>query len=138
MAQLTDEEFEAATRRGEERSRSEPRAVGARFDGESARVIVELANGCIYIFPAEMAEELHGAGPMDLAEIEIDGAGFNLRWPRLDGDLHSPATVAGVFDTKVWTARQWASEAGRISTSAKVAASRANGAKGGRPRKRTE
>ena len=63
MAQLTDEEFEAATRRGEERSRSEPRAVGARFDGESARVIVELANGCIYIFPAEMAEEAARGGP---------------------------------------------------------------------------
>ena len=137
MAQLTDEEFEAATRRGEERARTEPRAVAARYDAETGRVMVELANGCTYIFPAEMAQELHGADHTDLAEIEIDGAGFNLHWPRLDADLYVPATVAGVFGTKAWMARQWAQEAGRTLTPAKAAAARANGAKGGRPRKRT-
>ena len=137
MVQLTDEEFEAATRRGEERMRTDPRATSARYDAETGRVVVELANGCTYIFPAAMAQELHGADDADLAEIQIDGAGFNLHWPRLDADLYVPATVAGVFGTKAWMAKQWAQAAGRTSTPAKAAAARANGAKGGRPRKRT-
>ena len=137
MAQLTDAEFEAATRRGEERMRTDPRAVAARYDAETGRVVIELANGCTYIFPAQLAQELHGADDADLAEIQIDGVGFNLHWPRLDADMYVPATVAGVFGTKAWMAQQWASEAGRTSTPAKAAAARANGAKGGRPRKQT-
>ena len=137
MVHLTDEEFEAATRRGEERMRTDPRATSARYDAETGRVVIELANGCTYIFPAAMAQELHGADDADLAEIQIDGAGFNLHWPRLDADLYVPATVAGVFGTKAWMAKQWAQAAGRTSTPAKAAAARANGAKGGRPRKRT-
>lgn len=135
MAQLSDKAFDAATRRGEERSRTEPQAVAARYDAETGRVVVELANGCTYIFPSEMAQELHGAEPEDLAEIRIDGAGFNLHWPLLDADLSVPATVAGVFGTKAWMAKQWAQTAGKTSTPAKAAAARANGAKGGRPKK---
>ena len=140
MAQVTehrptDEELEAAERRGEERMRTDPRAVAARYDADAGRVVIELANGCTYIFPSEMAQELHGAAADDLAKIEIDGAGFNLHWPRLDADLYVPAAVAGVFGTKAWMAKQWARQAGRTTSPAKAAAARANGAKGGRPRK---
>ena len=132
----TDAELEAAERRGEERMQTDPRAVAARYDAETGRVVVELANGCTYVFPSEMAQELHGAVADELSEIEIDGAGFNLHWPRLDADLYVPATVAGVFGTKAWMSKQWAQQAGRTTSSAKAAASRANDAKGGRPRKK--
>ena len=84
-----------------------------------------------------MAQELHGADVEDLAEIQIDGVGFNLHWPRLDADMYVPATVAGVFGTKAWMAEQWAREAGQATSPAKAVASRKNGAKGGRPRKQT-
>ena len=137
MAPLIDAEFDAAEARGHERMRTEPRASAACYDAETGRVVLELVNGCTYIFPARMAEELHGADDAALAEIVVDGAGFNLHWPHLDADLSVPATVAGVFGTKAWMAREWAREAGRATSSAKAAASRANGAKGGRPRKRT-
>lgn len=139
MARSTDAEFgrqfEAATRRGKEAMRTDPRATAARYDAETGRVVVELANGCTYVFPAALAQELHGAGDADLAEIEIDGAGFNLHWPRLDADLSVPATVAGLFGTRAWMAREWARSAGGATSPAKAAAARANGAKGGRPRK---
>lgn len=85
-------------------------------------MVVELANGCTNILPPGMAQELHGADPADLAEIQIDGVGFNLHWPRLDANLAVPATVAGVFGTKAWMAKQWAKAAGETSTSAKAAA----------------
>ena len=42
-----------------------------------------------------MAQELHGADDAGPAEIQIDGVGFNLHWPRLDADLYVPATVGG-------------------------------------------
>ena len=136
MAELTDAEYEAATARGREKLRAEPRARSARYDPDTGRVVVELVNGCTYIFPAELAQELHGAGHEDLAEVVVDAMGFNLHWPRLDADLSVPATVAGVFGTRDWMARAWAQEAGRTSTPAKAEAARRNGAKGGRPRKR--
>lgn len=139
MAELTEAEFdtqlEAAEARGQEKLRTEPRAVAARYDRETGRVVVELANGCTHIFPARLAQELHGAGDEELAGVEVDGAGFNLHWPALDADLYVPALVAGVFGTRAWMAQEWGRTAGSRTTPAKAAAARANGAKGGRPRR---
>lgn len=135
MAELTDAEFKAAEARGQEKLKTEPRAVAARYDRETGRVVVELANGCTHIFPARLAQELHGAGDDELAGVVVDGAGFNLHWPALDADLYVPALVAGVFGTRAWMAQEWARTAGSTATPAKAAAARANGAKGGRPRK---
>ena len=136
MVDLTDSGFEAAEARGREMMKSEPRAAAAHYDRDTARVVVELANGCTYIFPARLAQELNGADDEALSRIMIDGAGFNLHWPAIDADLYVPALVAGVFGTRHWMAKEWARRAGRATTHAKAAASRANGAKGGRPRKK--
>lgn len=135
MVDLTDSAFEAAEARGLKMIKSEPRAIAARYDRETGRVAVELANGCTYIFPAELAQELQGADDEALSDVMVDGAGFNLHWSGLDADLYVPALVAGVFGTRDWMAKEWARAAGRATTLAKAAASRANGAKGGRPRK---
>jgi len=70
-----------------------------------------------------------------LAEVEVDGAAFNLHWPRLDVDLCDPALIAGIFGTRAWMAGELARIAGRTKSPNKAAAARANGAKGGRPRK---
>ena len=136
MVDLTDAGFEAALARGREMMKSESRAVAARYDRETGRVAVELANGCTYIFPPELVQELQGADVEALSGVLIDGAGFNLHWPAIGADLHVPALVAGVFGTRDWMAREWARAAGRATTPAKAAAARANSAKGGRPRKR--
>ena len=135
MVDPTDAEFKAAETRGSEMMKSEPRATAAHYDRETGRVVIELANGCTYIFPAQLAQELHGADDDALSGIVVDGAGFNLHWPAIDADLYVPALVAGVFGTRDWMAREWARTAGRATTPAKAAAARANGAKGGRPRK---
>ena len=136
MVDLTDSGFDAAEARGREMVKSEPRAVAARYDRETGRVAVELANGCTYIFPAQLAQELQGADDEALSVVAVDGAGFNLHWPAIDADLYVPALVAGVFGTRDWMAKEWARRAGRAATPAKAAASRTNGAKGGRPRKK--
>jgi hypothetical protein len=70
-----------------------------------------------------------------LANIEVDGCGFNLHWPALDVDLHVLALVPGIFGIQAWMTRALARAAGQATSPAKAAAARANGAKGGHPRK---
>ncbi len=135
MAKLSEQAFEAAEARGQEMLAAEPRATAAQYDPASGRVTIHLINGCVYGFPADLVQDLQGAGARELAQIEVDGLGFNLHWPALEVDLYVPALVAGVFGTRAWMTRALARAAGRATSPAKQAASRSNGAKGGRPRK---
>lgn len=135
MALPSDEQLKAAEARGREMLASEPRARAARYDRASGRIVVDLVNGCSFAFPAELVEDLHGADPQALADVRVDGAGFNLHWPALEADLYVPSLLAGVFGTRAWMTREMARIAGRATSPAKAAAARANGAKGGRPRK---
>lgn len=136
MVETTDAELEAAAARGAERIKTEPRAEAASYDPETGRVVIEMVNGCTYMFPVTLAQELRDADDRALADVIVDGAGFNLHWPRIDADLYVPALVAGVFGTRDWMSKALARQAGRAKSPAKAAASRANGNKGGRPRKR--
>ena len=135
MAHLTDAEFAAAEARGKALLETEPRATSARYDRKTGRVTVELVNGCTYMFPTHLVQDLAEASPDDLETVEVDGVGFNLHWPKLDADLYVPALVAGVFGTRDWMSKALARQAGRMTSPAKAAAARTNGAKGGRPRK---
>jgi hypothetical protein len=131
MADLTDEDIDAALVRGDIASIGRPRATAARFDATSGRIVVDLSNGCTFAFPTSAAQGLATATRAQLAAVEILGAGFGLHWDALDIDLSISGLLAGIFGT----ASYMAGRAGRISTPAKAAAARANGAKGGRPRK---
>lgn len=110
-------------------------AKAARYDRKSGRVVLELTNGCSYAFPAALVQDLQKASADELADLRVDGYGFNLNFPALDVDLYIPALVSGIFGTRAWMARELARIAGRKTSAAKASATRANGAKGGRPRK---
>lgn len=131
MADLTDAAIDAALERGRAAHANEPRAAAARYDRASGRVIVDLENGCTFAFPPRLAQGLESATDDQLAAVEILGRGYGLHWEELDVDLSLPGLMAGIFGTKAWMA----GHAGRATSPAKAAASRANGAKGGRPRK---
>jgi hypothetical protein len=132
---MTEAQLETAERRGREMLETEPRARAAHYDAATGRAVVDLINGCTYAFPAELSQDLRGAAPCDLAAVAVDGVGFNLHWPALDVDLYVPALVSGIFGTRAWMTSELARVAGRATSPAKASASRANGAKGGRPRK---
>lgn len=131
MAELTDAEIDHALARGAAARASEPRAAKARYDRKRERVVVELTNGCSFAFPPRIAQGLETATDDQLATVEIIGRGYGLHWESLDVDFSIPGLLAGFFGTKSWMARI----AGRAKSPAKAKASRANGAKGGRPRK---
>ncbi|MEZ5838137.1 MAG: DUF2442 domain-containing protein [Geminicoccaceae bacterium] len=131
MAELTDAEFAAAVERGRIAQQTEPRAASVRYNRKNGRIIVELTNGCTFAFPPHLAQGLETATDDELNTVEILGAGYGLHWEFLDVDLSVPGLMAGLFGTKAYMARK----AGQATSPAKAAAARANGAKGGRPRK---
>ena len=131
MVEPTDTQIDAALERGRTARLAEPRAQACRYDRASGRIVVELTNGCIFAFPAHLGEGLEDASDEQLAQVEIQGSGYGLHWEALDADLSVPGVLAGLFGTRAHMARQ----AGRATSSAKAAAARSNGLKGGRPRK---
>jgi hypothetical protein len=131
MVELTDEQIRLANERGRIVRETQPHAQAARYDAKADRVIVDLINGATFAFPPRLVEGLHDASPAEIAEVEVIGAGFGLHWETLDLDYTVPGLVNGVFGTAKWMA----AKAGRATSEAKAAAARANGAKGGRPRK---
>lgn len=102
----TDEEFdrmyEEAKRRSESEEIIEVRALTARFDKASNRIILDLSNGATFIFPCDRIEGLSDAAPKDLARIELWGDGTALHWEKLDVDFSVSGIVAGIFGTKAW------------------------------------
>ena len=129
MVELTDAEVDRALERGRNVREREPRAAAVRYDRESRRIVVDLTNGCTFAFPVNLAQGLETATEQQLSEVEILGAGLGLHWETLDADLSVPDLTAGLFGTRAYMARQ----AGRTTSTAKAAAARINGAKGGRP-----
>lgn len=131
MVEVTDEELQRARERGEELWATEPRASAARYDRKSGRVVIDLTNGSTFMFPARLAQGLTDASDDDLAQITLMGEGYALHWETINEGFTVPGLLAGLFGTRKYMAQL----AGRAKSPAKAAAARANGAKGGRPRK---
>ena len=109
-------------------------AVGVRFDEKKRMVIVALANGTFFAFPVDLAQGLSRADSKALSRIEITPLGTGLHWPLLNADLSVEGLLAGFLGSDAWM-RAHAARAGRVTSPEKARAARANGAKGGRPRK---
>jgi hypothetical protein len=130
-----DKQYGEAKKRGDERLRNDLRAKSAVYDPSSKRVIVELANGCIFMFPPRLAQGLETASADDLSEIRLLARGLALNWPRLDVQLSLSGLMMGIFGTKAWMS-ELARKGGISHSESKAKAARQNGRKGGRPRKR--
>jgi hypothetical protein len=129
----TDAEIDAAIARG--RVASVPAVVSAAYDGARDEIGLRFENGTRLQVPRALLEGLAEAAPAAVAEIEILGPGSGLYWPRLDVAHYVPGLLDGVFGTRTWM-RELGRRGGKASTPEKAAAARANGRKGGRPRKK--
>ena len=131
MAELTEADVAAANARYRALRETTPFAVAARYDRRANRIIVDLTNGATFAFPPHLVQRLQDAQPDHLAEVEVIGGGYGLHWETLDEDLTVPGLLGGIFGTRRWMAHL----AGKSTSPAKASAARANGSKGGRPRK---
>lgn len=116
-------------------TRDAAHATAARYDRRRGRIVVELNTGLEMTFPPELAEGLQDANEDALADIRITPSGLGLHWPKLDADLYVPGLMQGLFGSRRWMARELGASGGRARSSAKADAARANGRKGGRPKK---
>ena len=84
--------------------------------------------------PRRIVPGLEKARASDLGTICVSVAGDALSWPSLDVDIYVPGLVERAFGTRLFAAST-GRRGGQRKTRAKTAAAKANGAKGGRPRK---
>ncbi len=127
-------EIEASRQAAAEAATREPRAARAQYRPERREVVIEFVDGTWLGIPADRIQGLAGASPEALGEIEVTPSGSGLHWETLDVDVSVPGLVAGLFGTRVWMA-ELGRKGGHATSEAKAAAARANGQKGGRPRK---
>lgn len=113
---------------------AQPRAVGVRYDPRTRRITVELINGLAISVPASLLQGLATATTAQLRTGRVRGRGTALRWDTLDADIYVPALFRGVVGTRHWMA-ELGRAGGRTTSARKARAARANGKKGGRPRK---
>ena len=135
MANIDDQELQAAKDRWAQERAQRPVPMAARFDPKTERVIVDFTNGAAFMVPARALEGLSDATTDQLAEVELLGE-TGLHWESLDVDFTITGLMSGVFGSRAFHEAQ--SRGGQSRSPAKIAASRANGSKGGRPKKVTE
>ena len=132
MVDVSDAELAAAKEHWQQERVERPIPVSVRFEAASARVIVDFTNGACFMFPARALEGLQDANMQQLAEVELLGE-TGLHWESLDVDYTISGLMNGIFGSRIFMEAQ--RKGGQSRSPAKAAASRANGAKGGRPRK---
>ncbi|MCC7002722.1 MAG: DUF2442 domain-containing protein [Gemmatimonadaceae bacterium] len=111
------------------------RAVTAAYEPRTGRVMLELSSGFLFGFPTAAIPALARASAQELAEVQLSPGGGALHWEGLDVDLSIPGLLLASVERPA-RLRELARLAGGTRSTAKAAAARANGAKGGRPRKR--
>jgi hypothetical protein len=135
---LTQTAYDEAVQRAKEEDAREPRALAVSYDESKDALILTLRGTVLHrdvmlVIPRERIPGLTGDDPTLLGHIEIEGDGEYLRWPDLDVDHAVPFLVAGVLGIR--TVRENARHAGSVRNAKKAAAVRANGRKGGRPKR---
>jgi hypothetical protein len=132
---VASNEYEQSNARAQALRDSCPTAVAARYDRRIGRVVISLSTGLEIAFPPRLAQGLENAKPADMSVIEISPSGFGLHFPALDADLYLPALLDGMLGSRRWMASRMGEQGGKVRSTAKAAASRENGKRGGRPRK---
>ncbi len=127
---LTDAEFDAATKAA---AKAGPRPLSARYDRRTKKIVVALDTGIDIAFRPDDAQGLAGASADDLAAVTVSPLG--LHWEKLDADLSIAGLLAGRLGSERWMAALMGARGGKARSPAKVEAARANGRKGGRPRR---
>lgn len=123
-----------ARRRARESLLAEPHAREARFTRSRRTLYVLLTNGASFETPVHLVPALRCASDSDLAGVRVGPAGVGLHWEHLGVDLSVAKLATAALGPSILL-RAAGSAGGSSRTPAKARAARANGRKGGRPRK---
>ncbi len=135
---LTDAQIIAQGAAAAKRERAD-RAAGLRaqavwYDHASGYIMMMLTNDRLFGVLPHHIPALARATPAQLATVTLSPSGSGLHWDTLDVALSVPGLLLETLG-KSEIAKAWAKQVGQIKSPARAKASRANGAKGGRPKK---
>ena len=129
----TTADLRDATAWYDRRARLEPRAEAVSFDQEQDAIAVRLVGGVTLLLPIAMIPELADASPKQLRTVYAGWQGEAISLDELDIDISVPGLLQNLLGTL--SAAAIGSRGGQARTAAKARAARANGKRGGRPRK---
>ena len=135
VASKDRERFARARELGQLRSQDPSAIVGARYDPRRDAVDLSFASGGTITIPRELIPGLEEATPQVLACVNVSPAGDSISWRSLDIDVYVPGLIERAFGSRLFAAST-GRQGGRRRSKSKAAAARANGTRGGRPRKR--
>lgn len=130
-----NDEFTTACQRAKSLLTKKPTAIAAKYDRQIERIVIDLSSSLTISFKPGDIQVLEGAKPEQLSEIEITPSGLGLHFPIIDADIYLPAIMEGFLGSRSWMAERLGKAGGASRSAAKIAAVRANGKLGGRPRK---
>lgn len=129
------ERFARARARGQARLQDASAVVDARYDAGRDIIDLTFRSGGSMTIPRLIVPGLQQASAAALESIIVSPAGDALSWRSLDVNVYVPGLVELAFGTRLFAAAT-GRRGGRRTSRAKTAAAKANGAKGGQPRKR--
>lgn len=135
FVEITERQMRVAEERMRKHVADNPVAVSATFRPDDGRLAIELSNGASFAIPARFIQGLENASDDDLNKIEITASGTGLYFPTVDVDILVLSLLAGVLGSRSFMAKRMGKAGGSSRSASKVEAARANGARGGRPRK---
>ncbi len=141
MAKLSDEEIDRETDRQlaawREKFGSQPEPPHAEFveiDHERRLLILNMSDSHRIVLPLEDIQGLAFASRTQLDEFELLGRGTGMDWPSLGVSFSVSGLLEDSYGNRLWM-QMLRRRGGASKSEAKAAAARANGARGGRPRK---
>lgn len=127
--------FARARAQGNARRQDPSALVDARYDVRRDGVELTFRGGGSMLIPRRRIPDLNRAPSSALERITVSPAGDALSWPSLDLHVYVPGLVERAFGVRLFAAAT-GRQGGQKTSKAKAAAAKANGAKGGRPRRR--
>ena len=128
------ERYARAREAGERYAHRASAVTSARYVSRQDVIELGFEGGGTITIPRQSIAELADAPPSALNAVSVSPAGDALFCRSLDVDIYIPGLIERIFGTRLLAAAS-GRRGGRRTSKAKAAAARANGAKGGRPRK---
>lgn len=122
-------------RRTKELDEVEPRAECVAYDARKKQVVLKLRRGAIVALPIDRIPWLQGATSRQLRGLRVNRFGHGIVLEELDIHISIRGILADLVGL-TGSAALMGAEGGKARSPAKAAAARANGKRGGRPRKK--